>query len=438
MKLTTISSFKYVKITVLALMIVWVCSCKDNTTNKSYQALELDPVNDSLTLPDNFGLVVVAEGVGKARHIFVRDNGDIFVNLQDNEEGRALVALRDTTGNGKVDVVKYFDNYRGTGIAIDEPYLYASSRTEVFRYSFNGNELLPNLTKDTLIYGHLKKNDHHPKGLAFDDAGSIYVSVGGASNACMEKFRTAKSKGMNPCPQLELTAGIWKYKKDVLNQKHGESGERYATGLRNAMALDWSEANGGLYAMSHGRDQLNTLWPGQFSNEENAELPSEEFLKVGEGDDFGWPYCYNDHFQNKKVLAPEYGGDGKTIGRCENMKAPLICFPAHWAPMDLLFYKGDMFPERYKNGAFIAFHGSWNRAPLEQKGHRVVFVPFKDGKLATDQWEDFALGFPHTDHVYSSNDAKYRPIGLAQGKDGSLYIADSRKGRIWRIIYQEK
>lgn len=407
---------------------------KQDTVNE----LTLDPTNDSLSLPENFALVVAAEGVGRARHMFVRDNGDIFVNLQTDKKDSALVALRDTTGDGQIDVFKYFDNYTGTGIAIEEPYLYASSRTEVFRYTLKEDELLPDLNKDTLISGFEKESDHHPKGFTFDNAGNIYVNVGAPSNACMQEFRKPKSPGMDPCPQLELNAGIWKFKKDVLHQKHGESGSRYATGIRNAMALDWSEVNGGLYAVTHGRDQLNTLWPGQFTDEQNAELPSEEFLKVNEGDDFGWPYCYNDHFQGKKVLAPEYGGDGKIVGRCKDMKEPLIGFPAHWAPMDMLFYTGDMFPERYKNGAFIAFHGSWNRAPLEQKGHRLVFVPFKDGKLATDEWEDFATGFPHTEHVIEDNYAKYKPIGLAQGPDGSLYIADSLEGRIWRIVYNEK
>ncbi|GAA4299100.1 PQQ-dependent sugar dehydrogenase [Aestuariibaculum suncheonense] len=420
------------------LFVVFFNSCNNYSKQDVFHGLNLDPVNDSLTLPGNFGLVVVSEGVGKARHIYVRDNGDIYVNLESKVEDSSLVALRDTNGDGWAEDVKYFDNYRGTGIAIDGNYLYASSRTEVFRYTFDGNELLPNLNKDTLISGFEAKSNHHPKGFTFDKLGHIYVNVGSPSNACMEQFRTPNSLGKDPCPELEFNAGIWKFNKNKINQTQQIDGIKYATGIRNAMALDWSEANGGLYAISHGRDQLNTLWPGQWTDEENAELPSEEFFKVDEGDDFGWPYCYHDRFQNKKVLAPEYGGDGKIIGRCEDVKEPLIGFPAHWAPMDLLFYTGDMFPERYKNGAFIAFHGSWNRAPLEQKGHRVVFVPFKDGKLATDKWEDFAVGFPHTEHVTGSSRPKYRPIGLAQGPDGSLYIADSRVGKIWRIIYMGK
>jgi glucose/arabinose dehydrogenase len=114
-----------------------------------------------------------------------------------------------------------------------------------------------------------------------------------------------------------------------------------------------------------------------------------------------------------------------------------MAFPGHLAPNDLLFYTGDMFPEKYKDGAFIAFHGSWNRAPEPQKGFFVVFVPF-NGAIPTGDWEVFADGFAGVDTVNSTRDAKYRPCGLAQGPDGSLYVTDDVKGRVWRILYQEQ
>ena len=117
-----------------------------------------------------------------------------------------------------------------------------------------------------------------------------------------------------------------------------------------------------------------------FTDAQNAELPAEEFMQVNAGDDFGWPYCYYDWQQAKVVLAPEYGGDGEGIGRCSTKKDPLIGFPGHWAPMAIAFYYGNQFPASYRDGAFIAFHGSWNRAPLPQQGYRVVFVPFADGR----------------------------------------------------------
>jgi glucose/arabinose dehydrogenase len=157
---------------------------------------------------------------------------------------------------------------------------------------------------------------------------------------------------------------------------------------------------------------------------------------VEDGSNFGWPYCYYDQAQNKKVLAPEYGGDGQKIGRCEAADDPVLAFPAHTAPNDILFYTGKMFPEKYKNGAFIAFHGSWNRAPLPQEGYYVVFVPFK-GKIPEGEWEVFASGFSALDVVKSPRDAEHRPCGLAQGPDGSLFISDDVKGRIYQIKYNK-
>ena len=138
----------------------------------------------------------------------------------------------------------------------------------------------------------------------------------------------------------------------------------------------------------------------------------------------------------KRILAPEYGGDAKTQGRCEGMDKPVMSFPAHLAPNGLLFYTGNAFPEKYKNGAFVAMHGSWNRAPLPQKGFFVAFVPFKDGKPNGD-WEIFADNFADNSVVMAGRDAKYRPCGLAQGPDGSLYVTDDTKGTIWKINYNK-
>lgn len=113
----------------------------------------------------------------------------------------------------------------------------------------------------------------------------------------------------------------------------------------------------------------------------------------------------------------------------------MLAFPGHWAPNDLLFYTGSQFPARYRNGAFIAFHGSWNRAPQRQAGYFVVFVPFIQGEPARE-WEIFADDFTGTAApVESPADARFRPMGLAQGADGSLYISDSQRGRVWRVLY---
>jgi glucose/arabinose dehydrogenase len=200
------------------------------------------------------------------------------------------------------------------------------------------------------------------------------------------------------------------------------------------MALDWNADTGQLFALQHGRDSLATLWPDYFDDARSAELPSEEFIAVDEGSDFGWPYCYWDHVQDKRVMAPEYGGDGEQVGRCADYGEPLAAFPGHWAPNDLVFYEGEQFPRRYRGGAFVAFHGSWNRAPLPQEGYKVAFVPMQDG-MPAGEYEIFADGFAGSAPIQLGNENIARPTGLAVGPDGSLYISDGQRGKIWRIVY---
>ncbi|RYE21132.1 MAG: sorbosone dehydrogenase, partial [Sphingobacteriaceae bacterium] len=148
------------------------------------------------------------------------------------------------------------------------------------------------------------------------------------------------------------------------------------------------------------------------------------------------PYLYYDPIQKKKMMMPEYGGDGKKEATV-NAITPAIAFPGHLAPNGLLFYTGNKFPARYKNGAFIAFHGSWNRAPEPQAGYFVVFVPFENGKPATDKWEVFADNFSGGADKTKSGRADHRPCGLAQGPDGSIFVSDDSKGTIYKISYNK-
>ncbi|PYQ93204.1 MAG: sorbosone dehydrogenase, partial [Acidobacteria bacterium] len=136
-------------------------------------------------------------------------------------------------------------------------------------------------------------------------------------------------------------------------------------------------------------------------------------------------------------LAPEYGGDGKEIGRCAQFEAPIAAFPAHYAPVDLLFYSGSMLPAHYRGGAFITSHGSWNRAPQPMAGYNVLFQPFAKGK-PSGAFEVFADGFKGKDPIMNPAEAAARPDGTAQGPDGSLYITESVKGKTWRVIYNGK
>ncbi len=411
-------------------------SCQ-SSSDQTTEAVSATPAIDStITLPAGFKAILVADSLaGRARHLAVNGNGDIYVQMSRLTNGKGLAALRDTSGDGRADIIEYFGSHDGTGMEISGNYLYCSSDEAVFRYELKEGQLTPDEASKVLIVGGFpKQNEHASKTFTLDGQGNIYVNVGAPSNACQIDNRVAGSKGQDPCPLLDLQAGIWKFEVDKLAQQHGVDGIRFSTGIRNAVALDWNETTDGLFALQHGRDQLHEFWPDLYTPEQNAELPAEEFLEVEEGDDFGWPYCYFDPAQNKKLLAPEYGGEGQKTGRCADAKDPILAFPAHLAPNDLIFYQGNAFPEQYRNGAFIAFHGSWNRSPLPQKGYFVVFVPFKDGKVAGD-WDVFAGGFAGMETIPSPGDAKHRPCGLAVGPDGALYIADSVKGKIWKVVY---
>lgn len=401
-----------------------------------------DTGNGGLHLPRGFESVVVVDSLKTAaRHIAVNSNGDVYVKARFAKDG-GNAALRDEDGDGKAEMVKIYGDYPnhgtyGTAMRVYNGYLYFSTELSVFRQKLTPGKLIPDSEIELVVSDDHQhgRHEHIAKPLTFDKEGNMYVPFGAPSNACQETNRTPNSPGIDPCPMLADHAGIWKFDANKLNQTQRD-GKLFATGLRSVVALDWNHDDNSLYALQHGRDDLLRLWSAKFSPWQSAELPSEEFFRVTEGLDAGWPYCYYDQIKNKKVLAPEYGGDGEIVGRCEQYAQPLIGFPGHWAPNDLLFYTGSQFPERYRNGAFIAFHGSTNRAPYPQAGYFIAFVPFNNGKPGA--WEVFADGFAGVDPIVNVSDAVYRPMGLAMGPDGSLYIADTEKGKIWRVIFKGK
>jgi len=420
------------KLSLLFLPLLFLVSCTQKPPSPA-ETVEFSENNGELTLPEGFRASVVADSIGYARHITIDADGDIYVVLREPQDGNGIAALRDQDNDGVAEQIEYFSEFTDTGIRLHNGYLYVSTDTSVHRYDMSGNELVPSSEPQTVISGFPDQNSHAAKSFTFDESGNIYVNVGAPSNACQQESRTKGSPGMEPCPHRERQAGIWKFSANTMNQTQIEDGQKYATGIRNAVALDWNRTTDNLYVVQHGRDQLNTLWPEHYTAEDNAALPAEEFFLVNEGDDFGWPYAYYDGQKEQKMVMPEYGGDGETPVEEGEYKDPIMAFPGHWAPNDLLFYNHDHFPERYKNGAFIAFHGSWNRAPEPQEGYNVVFVPF-GGETPSGDYEEFATGFPGSENPQPGS-AEHRPTGLAQGPDGTLYITDSQKGKIWRVVY---
>ena len=426
----------YNGIIVIFLMNVLFSSCTSDPAKELItENLKADADNAGLTLPTGFGAITVAENLGLTRHIVVTKERIIYLKIMGKvAPGKGIIQLTDTNGDGKSDKITGFGDYGGTGIAIKNNYLYTTSDEEVFRYKLNVNGEVINPTEPEKIITGLKKgNQHQSKSITLDNDNHIYVNIGAYSNSCQEQDRTPGFKGIMPCPILDSAGGIWQFKADQINQSYAE-GIRYATGLRNVMGLDWNSEQNQLFVMQHGRDDLHRLFPNLYTEKENADLPAETMYAINKGDNAGWPYAYFDPFKNKNMLAPEYGGDGKKEGD-KRFVNPAIAFPAHLAPNGLLFYTGKMFPARYMNGTFIAFHGSWNRTPFPQEGYYIVFVPFEKGK-PTGKWEIFADGFAGIKVANSFDGVKHRPCGLAQGPDGSLFVTDDQRGTVYRIFYK--
>lgn len=400
-----------------------------------------DPDNGNLVLPDGFEAMVVIDSIkGGVRHLAVNDNGDVYAKLKFPYSGKGNVALRDLNNDGKADTIAFFGNYDdrsggyGTEMRIHNGYLWFSSVTHIYRQKLTAGKLIPDSKMQLMLTDTQPPRQHDTKPIAFDSKGNMYIPFGAPSDCCQVEDRTPFSPGMHPCPILELRGSIWKFDANKPNQFQND-GKKFASGLRSIVALEWNDKTNNLYTVMHGRDYLHSTWPKYFSEWEGAVLPSEEFLLLKEGSDAGWPYYYYNHLKGRLFLNPEYGGDGKKEAKGAEYIQPILAFPAHFAPNDLLFYRGSQFPEHYKDGAFVAFHGSTSSAPYPQSGYFVCYVPFKDGK-PSGPWEVFANGFAGVDTVVNTSDAAYRPMGLAEGPDGSLYISDSEKGKIWRIMYK--
>jgi glucose/arabinose dehydrogenase len=291
--------------------------------------------------------------------------------------------------------------------------------------------LLPSGDPELMVSGFPEQGSHATKSIALNDRGELFVNVGAPSNACQTKRRSPGSPGLDPCPQLERQAAIWRFSASRTGQDQLD-GERFVTGTRNVVALDWNDEEEALFFAMHGRDQLSGLWPEYYDDQDSAEKPAEEFHRAVQGGDYGWPFTYVDPATGKRMIAPEYGGDGVKTAEPGKYADPLHPYPAHWAPNDLAFYDGEQFPATYRGGAFIAWHGSWNRAPMPQDGYRVTFQPFADGTVSGPPM-DFMTGFKGDEELKRSSDAEHRPMGLAVGPDGSLFVTDSVKGRIWRV-----
>ena len=400
-----------------------------------------DPDDGAITLPPGFRALVVADNlvVGRKagntaerlRGIAVAPNGDIYAKTRLGQ----IFALRDTNGDGRIDETKEFGpGDGGTHIAFHDGWLYHSSRTAVYRYKYTPDELVPTSPLQTIVSNLPAERDHDAKAFAFDDQGRMLVEIGSPYNVYSKPDRQLGAKGMDATEFQKTYGGFWRFDANKLNQTQAD-GVRFSTGHRHALALAWQPVSKSFFMVQMGRDNLNVVDPEHYDALDNAERVSEVMHQVKEGSNFGWPYSYWDPIKKARMVAPEFGGDNIKRVDPDPYDKPVIAFPGHWAPIQMTVYAGTQFPEKYRNGAFVAFHGSWNRAPRAQAGYQIAFVPFDDKGMPVGTYETFADDFAGKREFVSTGDARFRPLGLAVGPDGSLYIGDTEKGRIWRVIY---
>ena len=397
----------------------------------------------AMTLPDGFRATLFADGLPTPRHIAVTPEGRVYVTLrsgqakfQPTDEAGGIAGFEDSDGDGVADITRTFGrDSADTGLALSDDYLYYSTMTGIYAFPL-GDQVLPAGPEEPVVTEMPQSGSgHRTKAITFDDEGHLYTQVGAPSNSCQVEPGVPGSPGMTPCTLLDEHGGVFRFLGDSRNQLHAEYGIRYSGGHRNIVALEWNGSAGALYALMHGRDGLNNLWPEHFSAEADIEIPAEEFHRLDQGSDLGWPYTYWDPLRGERMVSPEYGGDGTTATDSTDYAEPLIAFPGHWAPNDLVFYDHDAFPARYRYGAFIAFHGAVSPRRPDRGGYAVAFVPMNSAGDVTGDWELFADDF---ELPAAAGGTAGRPTGLAVGPDGALYVVDDAGGRIWKIAYDDQ
>lgn len=340
-----------------------------------------------LATPPGFVTNVFAEGLNGPRFIAFGPDGALYV--ADRGNGR-IVALPDANQDGVADELRVFaDN-------LDHPHSlvyqadawYVGVPSGVIRLVDSDGDGTAD-QRETLIDDYPTTGAHSTRTVAFLPDGRMVVSIGSSCNVCQEADKRRAAIVVYAGPDA--------------------TGEAiFASGLRNAVGLTIQPQTGTLWATNNGRDLLGD------------DVPPETVYQVEEGANYGWPVCINGYLED-----PDEG----SAGSCAGIGRPVVEMQAHSAPLGLVFYTGTTFPTEYQDDLFIAFHGSWNRSELT--GYKVVRLPFTNGQPAA-QVEDFATGWL----AEASGEVQGRPVGLAVGPDGALYISDDKGGLIYRIQYR--
>ncbi|MEO5800792.1 MAG: PQQ-dependent sugar dehydrogenase [Gemmatimonadales bacterium] len=371
--------------------------------------------------PEGYCVRVFAARVGAVRHLVVHPSGTIVVATKTRP---GLLRLRDTTGDGVADVIVPFGpGLGGTGVTWSAGWLYFAADAGVIRYRWPAGATAPADSGEWIarnLPARSKGSAHYMKGIAIGRDGTAYVSIGSGSDNCQMADRLKGSPGRWPCEELSTRAGIWQFTPPT--GKGTWHGERYAAGLRNAMAIATDPLSGRVWAATHGRDYLNRVWG--WPDSVSADQPAELLVDATRNADFGWPYCHGQYTAARTLLirSPDYAGH-RDID-CATRTPPAMGFPGHWAPMAIAVVAKEL-PAPWRNGLLVVFHGSRSRSPLPEQGHGVVFVPFDARGNVRGSSRQFiaAAGRPGV----------LRLAGIAVAPGGVVYLSDDDHGKIYRL-----
>lgn len=339
-----------------------------------------------LELPPGFESAVFAEGLDEPRFIAFGLDGVLYVA----ERGRdRIVSLPDRNGDGRADETRAFaeELWDVHSLAYSGDAWYAGVPTGVIRLNDSDGDDRAEV-REVVVEGVPDDGQHKTRTVIFLPDGRMVLSVGSSCNVCEED---------DP-----RRATVLVYEDTV-----GGGEQVFASGLRNAVGLVVHPETGQLWATNNGRDLMGD------------DIPPDTIHILLEGADYGWPACHAG-----QVVDPDYGHPGA----CNGVAEPVVQLQAHSAPLGLVFYSADAFPAEYQGDLFVAMHGSWNRS--QPTGYKVVRIPVDDGKVS-GKVEDFAGGWLDEE----TSNASGRPVGLAVGPDGALYVSDDKGGFIYRIRY---
>jgi glucose/arabinose dehydrogenase len=368
-------------------------------------------------VPEGFAVDLFASGLEEPRVVRVAPNGDIFV--AETGAGRVRV-LRSADGAAQAGASEVFASKldRPFGIAFYPPgpdprWVYVATTSEVVRYPYRNGDLKASGPAETIVASLPHGGGHWTRDIAFSpDGKTMFVSVGSGSNVA-ESMRRLPATEIAAFETAHAVGAAWgpeEDRADVLAfDPDGHDKRIFADGIRNCSGLAIQPETSALWCAVNERDMLGD------------DLPPDYATRVKQGEFYGWPWYYIGARQD-----PRHANERPDLAN--KVAIPDVLFQPHSAPLGITFYEAGQFPREYKGDAFVALHGSWNRA--KRTGYKVVRLIFKDGQ-PTGEYEDFLVGFVNDDQSVWG-----RPVDVAVARDGSLLVTDDGGGAIWRVTYK--